>query len=110
MKEKELVFGGTNLIKKKGRPAVLNVAGYDNDKSIEVWNAEIKDNKNSPAVIGISSYSGDQEESIVLIHKKDCLQLANFLLSLHTEYANELNEIEIKEYSQRFVNTQNSGE
>jgi len=110
MKKKELVFGGTNIIKKEGCPAVLNVSGYSDDRSIEVWDGEMRDRDDSLAVVGISLYSGDQEESVILIHKKDCLQVANFLLNLHTEYANELNELELKEYSQRFVNTQNFGE
>ena len=99
-KRKENYFGSAEISKNAIGIDVLTIDGYFSG-SVIVWDSEIKDNENSPEV---SSMEVVDEEGInkisLFIHKKDCLQLANFLLNIHTEYTNRMNRIELNELRQ----------
>lgn len=102
MKGTECYFGSTNVEKNKCGKKVLSAGDYFDKGNISIHDAEIADNETSPEVVGItiSEYDGEKEvEHEVFIHKKNCLQIASFLLNIHTEYANKVNELEFKSYS-----------
>lgn len=102
MKRKKIHFGSTSVTKKIEKPSVLTVEGYAGFCFMDVWDGEIKDDDDSPeiVIIALSGYGDeDDEKPKIFIHKKDCLQIATFLLNIHTEYANKINEIELKEYA-----------
>lgn len=102
MKGRECYFGSASINKQGGALEVLSVSDYFGDYDISIHDAETADNESSPEIIGITISEFDGEKKVehgVFIHKKDCLQIASFLLGIHTEYANKVNELEFKSYS-----------
>jgi hypothetical protein len=97
MKRKDAYFGGAEIKANKSVKPVLHISSPI-DGEITVHDAEIVDNPDSMEVVMFSTmFEGeDGEQFEVLIHKKDCLQLANFLLNIHTEYANRCNEMDFE--------------
>lgn len=102
MKRKAVCFSSTKVEKKDNGHEVLTVGDYFGDCEISVHDAEIKDNEDSPELVGISITDIDDKVQEFFFHKKDCLQLAAFLLNIHTEYANRMNEIDFQDYSKQF--------
>lgn len=102
MKEKEVYFGSTTVEKKDNGLDVLTVCDYFGDCEVTVHDAEIKENEESLPLVGIKLIDCTDKEQEFFIHKKDCLPLAAFLLDIHTEYSNRINELELQEYSKRF--------
>jgi len=100
-KRKENYFGSAEISKKGSSIDVLTIYDYFGCGSAIVWDSEIKDNEDSPeaALIKVADENGG--DISLFIHKKDCLQLANFLLNIHTEYANRMNRIEQDEFRQK---------
>lgn len=115
--KRETYFGGCSIEELNGNK-VLSIESYAGDETkMQVWDAEIKDNSDSPEIVGINieiniSPSLAPKElsrsmtvkTEIYIHKKDCLQLANFLLGIHTEYQNQINEEEAKEFAENIKN------
>lgn len=102
MKRKECYFGSAKVEKRGNGHEVLTVSDYFGDCEISVHDAEIKDNEDSPELVGISITDIDDKVQDFFFHKKDCLQLAAFLLNIHTEYVNRMNEIDFRDYSKQF--------
>jgi len=102
MKRKEACFGSTKVEKKDNGHERLIVDDFFGDCEISVHDAEIKDNEDSPELVGISITDSDDKVQEFFFHKKDCLQLAAFLLNIHTEYANRMNEIDFQDYLNQF--------
>lgn len=103
MKGKETYFGSTSVEKKDNGFEKLTANDYFGDYEVFVHDAEIKDNEESLPLVGITVIDSSDREQELYIHKKDCLQLATFLLNIHTEYSNRMNERELKEYSKQIL-------
>ena len=101
MKRKAACFGSTKVEKKDNGHERLIVDDYFGDCEISVHDAEIKDNEDNPELVGISITDIDDKVQEFFFHKKDCLQLSTFLLNIHTEYSNRVNELELKDYSKK---------
>lgn len=98
MKRKECYFGSAKVEKRGNGHEVLTVSDYFGDCEISVHDAEIKENEDSIELVGISITGSDDKAQEFYFHKKDCLQLATFLLNIHTEYASRINEIDFQDY------------
>lgn len=102
MKRKECYFGSAKVEKRGNGHEVLIIDDYFGDCEISVHDAEIKGNEDSIELVGISIVDSSDNKQELFIHKKDCLQLVTFLLNIHTEYANRMNEIDFQDYSKQF--------
>lgn len=99
MKGKECYFGSVSINKQDDMREVLNVCDYFSDSDIRIFDAEVADNDSSSEIVAVTITSTSEGQNEVFIHKKDCLQIATFLLGIHTEYANKVNGLEFKYYS-----------
>lgn len=95
---KDMYFGAALLIQKAGKPDRLEVSDFLNGQCLVMHDAEIKEREDSPEVVSFIVYDADEKMSEVFIHKKDCLQIASFLLNIHTEYAGKINELNFNDY------------
>lgn len=102
MERKETYFGSTNVEKRNNGLEVLTAGDYFGDCEVAVHDAEIKENEDSIPLVGIIVTDVTDMKQEFFIHKKDCLQLATFLLNMHTEYSNRMNEIDFQDYSKQF--------
>lgn len=98
---KDIHFGSVNIIKGE-KCDVLEVSDFINGQSLSVYDTEIKENPNSPEVVSITVYDTTEKMSEVFIHKRDLLQVASFLLNIHTKYANKENELDFAEYRNQY--------
>lgn len=95
MKKKESYFGGAELFKGSEGNECLNISCF-NDGEIKISDTEILDNGDSPEVVIMEHENSFGERREILIHKKDLLPLATFLLHIHNEYAERHNEIDFE--------------
>lgn len=98
---KDAHFGATSIIKVENYD-ILEVLDFMNEQSLNIHDAEIKDCKYSPEVVSIAVCDADEKKSEILIHKKDCLQIASFLLNIHADYANRSNELDFEDFKNQF--------
>lgn len=100
---KDAHFGATSIIKVENYD-ILEVLDFVNEQSLNIYDAEIIDQENSPEVVSIAVCDADEKKSEIFIHKKDCLQIALFLLNIHTGYANRSNELDFEDFKNQFDN------
>lgn len=94
---KDTHFGDTTIIKGE-KHDTLEVSDFINGQCLSIYDAELKEREDSPEIVSITVYDTNEKMSEVFIHKKDCLQIATFLLNIHTEYAASINELDFEDY------------
>lgn len=99
---KEAYFGGTETSVNNADKEVLEINDYFANRdfsALKIWDGEIEDNEDSSEVVCMADADHENEDRFIFfIHKKDCLQIANFLLGIHTRYAERQNELEFDRF------------
>ena len=97
MKKKELFFKSAEIVESKS-VKTLKLHSYNNGE-LSVNDGEIVENEDSAEVVVFTHDDAAENESVVLIHKKDILPLASFLLEIYNNYADRQEKILFEEYS-----------
>lgn len=102
MIRKDAYFGTAEIKENK----ILRVDDPLCCNEISVRDCEIIENKDSMECVMFtvdgSDNEGKETQCEFFVHKKDCLQLATFLLNLHNEYALIQNELDFDSFKRCF--------
>lgn len=98
MKKKELVFRSAEIQKSRD-VKTLKIFSYNNGE-LSVNDGEIVENENSAEVVVFTHQDDMGTESVTLIHEKDILPLASFLLEIYNDYAKRQDEILFENYNE----------
>lgn len=98
MKKKELVFRSAETVEFKSIKT-LKIYCYG-DGEISVNDGEIIENENSAEVVAFTHEDPEENQNVILVHKKDILPLASFLLDIYNNYAKRQDEMLFEDYSE----------